>query len=160
MSDKIQTLEAEIERLKVELENERRSATGVPTRGRYTMSCKGTPIDFGKVFEPDERTLLNTFVSEASVRKHAEMLLTWRRAIMDNFAGFPVAIETFLPLLPKGWVAMDETGDWFYFDDYPRLFRRSGYGGWESKSGVCTPLSAFNIQPADEWEESRLECGF
>lgn len=35
--------------------------------------------------------------------KHAKMLLAWRKALVAK----PIDIEVLLPLLPKGWVAMD-----------------------------------------------------
>lgn len=99
---------------------------------------------------------LNMFRSQDSVHKHAEMLLEWRKALVANAKGEPIDIKVLLPLLPKGWVAMEEDGNWCWFcfmNKKPEI--RNGHWmacDWEN-------IDAFNLKPAEDWENSLMECG-
>ena len=98
---------------------------------------------------------LNMFHSKESAEKHAEMLLDWRKALVANSKGEQIDIQVLLPLLKKGWVAMDETGFFFFFKNKPSKREED----WRTKDDIAGDLVAFNIKPADNWEESLMECG-
>ena len=67
----------------------------------------------------------------------------------------PIDIKVLLPLMKKGWVAMDESGFWFWHKDKPH--KRGEY--WRTKDDIAGDLVTFNIKPAENWEESLMECG-
>lgn len=99
---------------------------------------------------------LGVFHSEESAKKHAEMLLAWRKALVANSKGEPIDIKVLLPLLKKGWVAMDKEGEWFWYSSKPNLdlFLRMWRGSSETYH-----IGGFNLKPADNWENSVMECG-
>ena len=66
----------------------------------------------------------------------------------------PIDIKVLFPLLQKGWVAMDEDGDWYWFPEKPEQC----CSAW-SPIGYAESLNAFNIKPVKNWEESLMECG-
>lgn len=156
LSAKIEAIKAERERTanalkRYEEELERRTCNiplGVPVyasdKNVYILDIGGTVIN-GKIFETKE-----------SAQKHAEMLLAWRKALVANSKGEPIDIQVLLPLLPKGWVAMDEKGGWTWFCDKPILTEN----GWDYMSSVYGEIYPFsNLKPADDWRNSLMECG-
>lgn len=67
-----------------------------------------------------------------------------------------IDIEVLLPLLKKGWVAMEDNGVWCHYTKKPV---RSDTG-WETKSVMdYNVIRSFNIKPAKNWEDSLMECG-
>ena len=100
-------------------------------------------------------SFLNVFHSKESAEKHAEMLLAWRRALVANAKGEQIDIKVLLPLLPKGWVAMDENGDWFWHKEKPEVRG----GSWAISSRYYYIPPCFRLKPADDWRESLMECG-
>lgn len=71
-----------------------------------------------------------------------------------------ITIYDLLPLLRKGWVAMTESGKWFWFRFKPT--KRIEHGGWSTVSSnipTILPLHAgFNIKPFDgDWKDSLME---
>ena len=96
----------------------------------------------------------NCFLSKESAEKHAEMLLAWRKALVANSKGNPIDITVLLPLLKKGWVAMDKDGTWCWYKRKPKIHQDL----WKNDS-LYIFLSCFNIKPAENWEESLMECG-
>ena len=96
----------------------------------------------------------NCFLSKESAEKHAEMLLAWRKALVANSKGEPIDIQVLLPLLKKGYVAMDKCGNWYWYEVKPKC--RSDV--WTAEKPDFY-LSAFNIKPVENWEESLQECG-
>ena len=96
----------------------------------------------------------NCFLSKESAEKHAEMLLAWRKALVANSNGEQIDIEVLLPFMKKGWVAMDKDGSWCWYEEKPRIHRDL----WKNNS-LYIFLSCFNIKPAENWEESLMECG-
>lgn len=69
--------------------------------------------------------------------------------------GNQIDIRLLLPLLKKGWVAMDKSGVWFWYGCKP--FKRTSF--WEA-GGYTKDLSIlFNLRPAGNWEDSLMECG-
>ena len=94
------------------------------------------------------------FKSYESAKKHAEMLLVWRMALVAIVKGEPINIEVLLPLLPKGKVFFSTNLHlWVWTKEEPK----KGKIGWICR--YSTPLSPFNIKSADNWEESLMECG-
>lgn len=168
LSAKIEAIKAEREKTanalkRYEEELERRTCNiplGVPVyasdRNVYILDIGGTVIN-GKI-NPESRTakLLSTFETKESAEKHAEMLLAWRKALVANAKGEPIDIEVLLPLLPKGWVAMDKDEEWCWF---PILNAKPEIRNGQWMSGDWENLNAFNLKPADDWQTSLMECG-
>lgn len=102
----------------------------------------------------DRQLAFNVFEIYESAEKHAEMLLDWRKALVANAKGEQIDIQVLLPLLRKGWAAMDgRNNEWFWYKSKPEI----GDGIW--KDACNQTLSAFNIKPAKDWRESLRECG-
>ena len=70
-----------------------------------------------------------------------------------------ITIYDLLPLLKKGWVAMDEDGTWVWYDKKP--CKRTDMLIWGGNSGDWRTLPrAFNIAPFDgDWKDSLLKVG-
>lgn len=68
-----------------------------------------------------------------------------------------ITIYELLPLLRKGWVAMDENKRWWWYNVRPA----QKCGIWIVKiEDKCSLLSAFNIRKFDgDWKDSSMECG-
>lgn len=98
---------------------------------------------------------LGVFPSKESAEKHAEMLLAWRKALVANTKGEPIDIQVLLPLLKKGYVAMDESGFWYWHKNKPSKREEE----WRAKDDIAGDLVAFNLKPAENWEDSLMECG-
>ena len=64
-------------------------------------------------------------------------------------------IKELLKLLPQGWVAMDEDGDWYYFTIKPKL----GKNSWMASPCTCCRVTPFRIKRALDWKKSLIECG-
>ena len=159
LSAKINAIKAEREKTanalrRYEEELERRKheiPLGVPCDGKFYVDWRGA------VREDEEEASevnFNAFNSKESAEKHAEMLLAWRKALVENSKGEPIDIKVLFPLLKKGYVAMDEDKNWYWYSKKPE----QGYYEW-SQIEYSESLSAFNIKPADNWEESLMECG-
>ena len=95
------------------------------------------------------------FSSEKSFYTFSERFQNYVTATRDNAKGEPIDIQVLLPLLKKGWVAMDETGFWYWHKNKPSKREED----WRTKDDIAGDLVAFNIKPADNWEESLMECG-
>lgn len=99
--------------------------------------------------------VLNLFHSKESAEKHAEMLLDWRKdGLVANASGNPIDIKVLLPLLKRGWVAMDKNGSWFWYASKPTR----DLTVWVAEKAAAY-LSAFNLKPAEDWETSLRKCG-
>lgn len=161
LSAKIEAIKAERERTanalkKYEEELERRKQEvplGVPCKGgedTYNCTITISPKEGRNIF-----VLGYYFSSEESARKHTEMLLDWRKALVANSKGEQVDIKVLLPLLKKGWVAMNKDEDWYWYSDKPTLTGCI----WNCDVGCNNRIGGFNIKPAENWEESLMECG-
>ena len=161
LSAKINAIKAERERTanalkRYEEELERRKheiPLGVPCDGKFYVDWRGAVQEDEE--EEASEVNFNAFNSKESAEKHAEMLLAWRKALVANSKGEPIDIKVLLPLLKKGWVAMDETGFWYWHKNKPSKRKE----GWRTKDGIAGDLVAFNIKPAENWETSLMECG-
>lgn len=147
--------EEELERRKQEV------PLGVPAVGKFCLTYDGRVDKFINNRQELEDYHFNVFTSEESAEKHAEMLLDWRKdGLVANAKGEQIDIKVLLPLLRKGWVAMDANGKWFWFSGIPELHKN--LGTWVSAQGetdFCYHLSAFNLKPAEDWTKSLQECG-
>ena len=160
LSAKIEAIKAERERTanalkRYEEELERRKheiPLGVPCDGKFYVDWKGAVQEDEE--EEASKVNFNSFNSKESAEKHAEMLLAWRKALVANSNGEPIDITVLLPLLKKGWVAMDKDGAWCWYEKKPKIHQDL----WKNDS-IYIFLSCFNIKPAENWEESLQECG-
>ena len=94
------------------------------------------------------------FHNKDSFHKYLSTLKATRKAWFDNSKGEPIDIKVLLPLLKKGWVAMDKDGDWCWYEKKPKIHQDLWING-----SICKILVGFNIKPAENWEESLQECG-
>lgn len=93
------------------------------------------------------------FYNKDSFYKYLSALKTIRNAWFANAKGEPIDIKVLLPLLKKGWVAMDNSGEWWWYSERPEIKN----GQWLSVDWEA--LRAFNLKPAENWETSLMECG-
>ena len=158
LSAKIEAIKAEREKTanalkRYEEELERRKheiPLGVPCDGKFYVDWRGA------VQEDEEEASevnFNAFNSKESAEKHAEMLLAWRKALVENSKGEPIDIKVLFPLLKKGYVAMDEDKNWYW---HPVKPKHDSTVWIAEKPGAY--LLAFNIKPAENWETSLMEC--
>ena len=140
--------EEEIERRKQEV------PLGVPCDGKFYVDWKGAVQEDEE--EEASEVNFNAFNFKESAEKHAEMLLAWRKALVANSKGEPIDIKVLLPLLKKGWVAMDKNGSWQWYKEKPYIEKY--YYSWNSGSPVCF-IGGFNIKPVENWMDSLQECG-
>ena len=138
--------EEELERLKHEI------PLGVPCDGKFYVDWRGAVQEDEE--EEASEVNFNAFNSKESAEKHAEMLLDWRKALVANSKGEPIDIKVLLPLLKKGWVAMDKDRSWYWYKEKPQI----NLDLWKNNSSYIF-LSCFNIKPAENWETSLMECG-
>ena len=162
LSLKINAIKAErektanaLKRYEKELERRKQEVPlGVPCDGKFYVDWKGAVQEDEE--EEASEVNFNAFNSKESAEKHAEMLLAWRKALVANSKGEQIDIKVLLPLLKKGWVAMDKNGSWHWYKEKPYIEKY--YYSWNSGSPVCF-IGGFNIKPAENWEESLQECG-
>ena len=160
LSAKINAIKAEREKTanalkRYEEELERRKheiPLGVPCDGKFYVDWRGAVQEDEE--EEASEVNFNAFNSKESAEKHAEMLLAWRKALVANSKGEPIDIKVLLPLLKKGWVAMDKDRSWYWYKEKPQI----NLDLWKNNSSYIF-LSCFNIKPAENWEESLQECG-
>ena len=160
LSAKINAIKAEREktanalrRYEEELERRKQEVPlGVPCDGKFYVDWKGAVQEDEE--EEASEVNFNAFNSKESAEKHAEMLLAWRKALVANSKGEPIDIKVLLPLLKKGWVAMDKDRSWYWYKEKPQI----NLDLWKNNSSYIF-LSCFNIKPAENWEESLQECG-
>ena len=158
---KIEAIKAERERTenalkRYEEELERRKhqiPLGVPQEGLFFVDTNSNVDKRYGLFSIDYVDY-NCFLSKESAEKHAEMLLTWRKALVANAKNEPIDIQVLLPLMKKGWVAMDKDWAWCWYEEKPQIHREL----WNNNSYYIF-LSCFNIKPVENWENSLMECG-
>lgn len=171
LSAKINAIKAErertanaLKRYEEELERRRQEVPlGVPintgSKELFCVSGVNTIISVKEKFSliAELSDALNLFHSKESAEKHTEMLLDWRKALVANSKGEPIDIKVLLPLLKKGWVAMDKNGDWYWFENKPYV--DSKMMCWRADGGELSQIRGLNLKPATDWEDSLMECG-
>lgn len=71
-----------------------------------------------------------------------------------------ITIYKLLPLLRKGYVAMNKNKDWCFFAFRPNLVDEYGLFVRQEIDFDYAPLEMFNIAPfAGDWKDSLMECG-
>ena len=64
-----------------------------------------------------------------------------------------ITIDELIPLLKKGWVAMDKDGQWWWNSRKPYLYLTMGC--YDNHRGQWSRLNCFNIAPFDgDWKDS------
>ena len=70
-----------------------------------------------------------------------------------------INIEELIPLLRKGWVAMDKDGYWHWFNEEPEsCVDRYILSPFTFSYSVCLS-DAFYIAPVEDWASSLREVG-
>ena len=70
-----------------------------------------------------------------------------------------IKITDITPFMRKGWVAMDEDGEWWWYSEKP--VKNKSVLQWLSDCDnvyYCID-KAFNIAPADDWTKSLIKVG-
>ena len=150
LSAKINAIKAEREKTanalkRCEEELERREV-GLPL---------GVPVEDNEPAHCHSTYMLN-FNSTESQGVFSERLRGYVKALQEIAKGKPIDIEVLLPLLKKGWVAMDKNGSWHWYKEKPYIEKY--YYSWNSGSPVCF-IGGFNIKPVENWMDSLQECG-
>lgn len=150
LSTKIQAIKAERERTATALkryedELERRKQEG--PLGVPLPDKDGAP--FVGVYELG-------FSYEKSFFTFSTRFQNYVTATRDNAKGESISIKVLLPLLRKGWVAMDVSNEWHWFKEKPRLNKSCSC--WLT-GGQVSFIGGFNLKPADDWKSSLQECG-
>lgn len=94
------------------------------------------------------------FSSEESADKFIAYFSNYIRALQAIAEGKPIGIQALLPLLRKGWVAMDKDGTWCWYPEKPE----QTLDEWIAVEPAVV-LPTFNLKPAKDWETSLMECG-
>lgn len=68
-----------------------------------------------------------------------------------------IKIDELIPLLKKGYVAMDKNGEWWWFAEKPIM--DDLILQWISFGMSQEQLKTFDIEPADDWTRSLMEVG-
>nr|DAH24271.1 MAG TPA: hypothetical protein [Caudoviricetes sp.] len=67
-----------------------------------------------------------------------------------------IKIQDLLPLMKPGFVAMDKSGRWFYYEVIPKLYSST----WNANSSARYLGDMFDIAPFEgDWKDSLMECG-
>ena len=94
------------------------------------------------------------FSSKESSKVFDGWLKDYVEALQRIAKGEPIDIRFLVPLMKKGWVAMDKSGSWHWYAKKPK----QGSDEWIA-TGFITSFHAFNLKPADDWKTSLQECG-
>ena len=141
---------------------------GVPIE--ITKSAPAYYVDAGGedkflVMNPDDKfdkplcDMFNTFHSRESAIKHTKMLRDWRKdGLIANAKGEQIDIKVLCPLLKKGKVLFSPNDKKWKWVDNKTIICPENYG-WFFQGGKVVTIEGFNLKPADEWENSVMECG-
>lgn len=150
LSKKIEAIKAErektanaLKRYEEELERRKQEAPlGVPLESGQFAGILGTYY-FG-------------FASDKEKRVFDGILKDYVEALQKLAKGEPIDIKALLPLLKKGYMAMDKDGCWFWYECKP--FKEMSF--WDSREGRFEEMFfPINLKPAENWEDSLMECG-
>ena len=148
LSKKIEAIKAERERtanaLKRYEEELERKKKEVPL---------GVPLESGQ-FAGILGTYYFGFASNKEKKVFDRLLKDYVEALQKLAKGEPIDIQVLFPLLKKGYVAMDEDKNWYW---HPVKPKHDSTVWIAEKPGAY--LLAFNLKPADNWEDSLMECG-
>lgn len=147
LQQKIMDLQKKLEVCKTEIDQ--KSTVEVLTRGDI-VTCLSVefPMAFVKLLESssDKASQLSNYLNQ------------WAKAIVDQKKGQNITIEAIIPLLKKGWVAMDYNRRWSWYQKKPtKNLSRHWWHPEEGSNTAC--LDCFRLKRAKNWEESLRECG-
>lgn len=135
--------EIQIKETKEELERRKqRVPLGVPIKGTLNEMP----------YEAVNKGFLEWFSSEASADKFEEYFAEYVKALQDIAEGKLIDIKVLLPLLPKGYVAMEQDAKWYWYANEPVICGKT----WIMR-GPARSLNAFNIKAAEDWTQSLKE---
>lgn len=140
-------LQKKLEVCKTEIDQ--KSIVEVLTRGDI-VTCLS--VEFPRAFV---KLLMESSSDKAS--QLSNYLNQWAKAIVDQEKGQNITIEAIIPLLKKGWVAMDDDGAWYWFQEKP--LKDYDVREWYVNTGKWSRLIDFRLKPVKGWEESLRECG-
>ena len=118
-----------------------------------------TPVLYSAKYESEEILHVEfkaeiTFNNYSCFYKYREYWEEINKNLVANSKSEPIDIKVLLPLLKKGWVAMDKDGAWCWYEKKPEIHQDL----WRN-SFLYIFLSCFNIKPAENWMDSLQECG-
>ena len=153
LSEKIKAIKAEREKTanalkRYEEELERRKQEGP----------LGVPLESGQ-FAGILGTYYFGFASDKEKRVFDGLLKDYVEALQKLAKGEPIDIKVLLPLLRKGWVAYEKEYGWVWFKNKPSILRGTEEDATWVNEGSYSIIGGFNLKPADNWEESLMECG-
>ena len=70
-----------------------------------------------------------------------------------------INIQDIIPFMKKGWVAMDENGDWYWYKEKPMFLPLNRIWKTISSSTCKVNIGCFDIAPADDWTKSLIKVG-
>lgn len=130
----------------------------------YTIDELSTKIQAIKAEREKTANALKRYEEELERRKQeasqrrldvSNLYEDWLKALVAVSKEELIDIKVLLPLLKKGYVAMDEDGRWFWYKYKPIKIEDK----WRQSYLVIKELFPFNLKPAENWEESLMECG-
>lgn len=71
-----------------------------------------------------------------------------------------INIQDIIPFMKKGWVAMDKSGEWWWYRKKPHKvlsYRNEWEENERSKWQDVGGLNLFDIAPADDWTKSLIQ---
>ena len=141
----LHSTEIQIKSVKKELERRKQKVPlGVPLKG----TLNEMPL------EVISRGFLEWFSCEASADRFADYFYNFVEALQDIAEGKLIDIKVLLPLLQKGYVAMEQDTKWYWYANEPVICGKTWIMGGPARS-----LSAFNVKPTEDWTQSLNECG-
>jgi hypothetical protein len=69
-----------------------------------------------------------------------------------------INIQDIIPFMKDGWVAMDKSGEWWWYSEKPFICGEQ----WHTEGNESTGLIdnyVFDIAPADDWTKSLIKVG-
>lgn len=70
-----------------------------------------------------------------------------------------INIQDIIPFMKPGWVAMDNSGQWWWYSEKPFII---GGEQWHTEVNSSTGMidnDVFDIAPADDWTKSLIKVG-
>ena len=153
LSAKIEAIKAERERTanalkKYEEELERRKQE-VPL---------GVPLESGQ-FAGILGTYYFGFASDKEKSVFDGILKDYVKALQKLAKGEQIDIKVLLPLLKKGYVAMDSDEQWFWFKNKPVQEELRWIPAKTPTYSDLWSMRIFNLKPYCNWKDSLMECG-
>lgn len=152
LSTKIKAIKAEMEKTESALKRYEEELE----RRKQKVSL-GVPLE-DQVFSSFYNTYRFYFASEESQSVFDIRLHEYLKALRELAKGEPIDIKVLLPLLKKGWVAMDKNSRWYWYDAKPikdgDVWLCSDGSHYAEELPKC-----FNIKSAEDWCKSLMECG-